>query len=365
MVEKRFLNILGTAGSGQGYSGLIEQLCMAMERRSDTDVYTMQFNKSISENLSPAMKLIKEKPFRLADVGVVMGFPAAADSNRSKFRVLYTMFETDTLPTGKDWAGIFGDAPKMINMACDLLLVPCQHNKEVFRRSGVTIPIEVVPCGVNPELFPYVNRNRTKDHKYTYFMYGTLTLRKNPGAVLSAFATLFRDNPEVRLVLKTQSGTLGHIEYLDMGDIEVIDELWTVERLYEALADADCFVFPSRGEGFGLPPLEAMSTGLPTIIADNTGMSDYANLNYNLPVKTKAEVPAQRFPNKWGNVGNWYEPDYQELKEYMQWCYLNKQEAKEMGDRASDWVQNEWSYDNAAQKLIDVIKKHYSGWKVV
>lgn len=365
-MKKNLLNYYGTMSLGQGYSGSIEQTVMALDRRPDTDVRVISFSRVPDGNISKEGMAIKSKPFQLADVGVVHGFPAAFNSNMSRgFRVGYTMFETDKIPTGGDWAGIFEDAPLMINNSCDLLLVPCTHNVELFRKSGVTIPIEVVPNGVNPELFPYVDRNRTKaqKHKYTFFMYGTLTLRKNPGMVISAFANLFKDNPDVQLVLKTQSGTLGHVEYVDMGNITVIDELWSVEQLTDALYEADCFVFPTRGEGFGLPPLEAMATGLPTIIADNTGMHDYANPKYNMAVPTKEIVPAQRYPKKWGDVGNWYEPDYYELKKYMLWAYEHQEEAKEMGKRASEWVHANWTYDNAAEKMINAIKKHYKGWQ--
>lgn len=357
------ITIYGTGGQGQGYSGAVEQTIIALDRIEDLEVHSVSFNPTPSANVSKELRRIKDKPFRLTDVSLVYGFPSAVTSNTGKFRVLITMFETDKLPTGKEWAGIYGDAPKLINEGADLLIVPCNHNAKLFRDSGVTIPIEVVPCGVNPELFPKIERVRDEEHKFTFFMYGTLTLRKNVGMVISAFANLFKDNPDVKLVLKTQSGTLGHVEYVDMGNIEVIDSLWTHERLLKALGEADCFVFPSRGEGFGLPPLEAMATGLTTIVADNTGMSDYANPLYNLVVPTKEIVPAQRYPNKWGDVGNWYDPDYFTLKEKMKWAYENQKEAKAMGDRASEWVLTNWSYDRTAEKLVDVIKKYYAGWQ--
>jgi glycosyltransferase involved in cell wall biosynthesis len=358
------ITILGTGGAGQGYSGMIEQTIVALDRLKDVDVHSVSFSKAPSANISEEYKKIRSKPFVLGDVSLAIGFPSAATSNEfGKFRVLSTMFETDKLPTGKEWAGIGGNAPELINNTCDLLVVPCNHNAKLFRDSGVKIPIEVVPCGINPNLFPYVERKPKPDHKFTFFMYGTLTLRKNPGMVISAFASLFKDNPNVRLVLKTQSATLGHVEYVDMGDITVVDTLWTVETLYRALEDADCMVFPTRGEGFGIPPLEAMATGLPTIIADNTGMSDYANPDYNLAVPTKSIVPAQRYPQKWGDVGNWYDPDYDDLKAKMKWVYENQPEAKAMGIRASKWVHDNWTYDNTAVKLVEAIKKHYKGWQ--
>jgi glycosyltransferase involved in cell wall biosynthesis len=44
-----------------------------------------------------------------------------------------------------------------------------------------------------------------------------------------------------------------------------------LERLYR---DAWCFVFPSLAEGFGLPPLEAMSHGVPTAVARSTSLPE-------------------------------------------------------------------------------------------
>jgi glycosyltransferase involved in cell wall biosynthesis len=42
-------------------------------------------------------------------------------------------------------------------------------------------------------------------------------------------------------------------------------------RLYE---DATCFLFPSRTEGFGFPPLEAMARGVPTAVANSGSLPE-------------------------------------------------------------------------------------------
>lgn len=41
------------------------------------------------------------------------------------------------------------------------------------------------------------------------------------------------------------------------------------------LQSADCFVFPSRREGFGMAAVEALATGIPVIAADNRGTREY------------------------------------------------------------------------------------------
>lgn len=42
------------------------------------------------------------------------------------------------------------------------------------------------------------------------------------------------------------------------------------------LQSADCFIFPSFREGLGIAALEALSTGIPLIVADNRGTREYA-----------------------------------------------------------------------------------------
>lgn len=358
MAKLQKLNWFGTFSSGQGYSGSSELMALALERAGiDTRVISM--NKVPGVNVSPEGKALKSKPFELADVGIGHGFPNMFSSlQNNKLRVGYTMFETDVLPDGfNEWTGAWPTPAEAINRQLDLLLVPCTHNVGMFRDNGVTIPIEVAPNGVEQRQFSYVER--PKRETFTFLIMGTLTLRKNPGNVIQAFAQLFADKPDAKLVIKTQSGTHGHLEFDKMGNIQIIDELADEKAMKRLMYEADCFVFPSRGEGFGLPPLEAMATGLPTIIADNTGMKDYADDRYNYTVKFGQKTPALRYPKTWGYVGSWYESDFDDLKAKMLYVYEHQDEARAVGKAAAEWVKNEWSYDKAAQKLIAAIEKHY------
>ena len=46
------------------------------------------------------------------------------------------------------------------------------------------------------------------------------------------------------------------------------------EDLYAIYARAHTFCFPSFAEGFGLPPLEAMKAGIPSIVSDRTALPE-------------------------------------------------------------------------------------------
>ncbi len=102
---------------------------------------------------------------------------------------------------------------------------------------------------------------------------GTLDARKNVGLLLDAVERLHRGGRRVTLVLAGQ-------RWFGAGPVEA-----TVERLrregvdvrplgyladpvfYALMRRAGLFVFPSRYEGFGLPPLEAMRLGVPTVVS--------------------------------------------------------------------------------------------------
>jgi glycosyltransferase involved in cell wall biosynthesis len=84
---------------------------------------------------------------------------------------------------------------------------------------------------------------------------------KNHATLLEAFALLRRERPDLRLVL-----TGGGHRPVDAPGVEVRG-LVPPDELVSLLRRAAALVFPSRYEGFGAPPLEAMACGCPVAAA--------------------------------------------------------------------------------------------------
>jgi glycosyltransferase involved in cell wall biosynthesis len=103
---------------------------------------------------------------------------------------------------------------------------------------------------------------------------GSLDARKNVSLVLDAMAQLRKRGRQETLVLAGQSwfGS-GPVEKRiarlrsDGLDVRPLGYL-APSLFYAVMRRAGIFVFPSRYEGFGLPPLEAMRLGVPSIVSD-------------------------------------------------------------------------------------------------
>ena len=115
--------------------------------------------------------------------------------------------------------------------------------------------------------------------RHVLFM-GTIEPRKNVGAVLRAYAGLLERRPDAPpLVLAgrltqacqplldelTRPPLAGHVHHL--GYVEPSER----ERLYK---QASMVVLPSLDEGFGLPALEAMATGVPVVVSSRGALPE-------------------------------------------------------------------------------------------
>lgn len=353
------INWFGTIGQGQGYSGSGENICIALEELGH-DVRLISFNKSNEANLTPKGLKIKNKPFLKSDIAICYGFPLTFNSMQAwKYRFGFTMFETDRLPAAKSWAGPTSNAADSCNVLTRLF-VPCEHNRQLFIDTGVTVPIDVVPLGINTDLYPLIERSKEND-VFTFLQLGSLSVRKNPGAVIAAFISLFANNPKVRLVIKDQGGYLQNLKFPDITNLIILDRYATTAEMLNYYKEANCFVFPSHGEGFGLPPLEAMATGLPVILANNTGMADFADPSYCYPIKSDSKSPAKMFPKEWGDVGNWYDVDQADLKAKMWHVFNNQGEAYQKGLLASKVVHEKYNYTETAKKIVKIIEQEIAG----
>lgn len=115
-----------------------------------------------------------------------------------------------------------------------------------------------------------------------YFLcVGTIEPRKNLRNVIEAFRQLAADDLGVEMIVAGQEGWAitkqelmkiagdqgRHIHFMGRpGD----------EELRDLYAGAICTVFPSLGEGFGLPIVESFSCGTPVITSNNTSMAEIA-----------------------------------------------------------------------------------------
>ncbi len=115
-----------------------------------------------------------------------------------------------------------------------------------------------------------------------YFLtVGTIEPRKNHLGLLKAFEIFCRRNKSHDLLIVGQKGWKNRSFFTRLKESPMRSRIRVLEyinrsELWEVYRQADVFVYPSMYEGFGLPVLEAMSLGLPLIVADNTSLREIA-----------------------------------------------------------------------------------------
>ncbi len=115
-----------------------------------------------------------------------------------------------------------------------------------------------------------------------YILYvGTLEPRKNLPLVLDVWESMRKDDRSVPpLVLSGGSGwhSRGLLRRIESLEPEGLIYLGRTDRqfLVRLFQSASVFVYPSLYEGFGLPPLEAMACGIPTITSDRSSLREVA-----------------------------------------------------------------------------------------
>jgi len=290
-------------------------------------------------------------------------FPTHKKPN--KYNIGYTTWETDKLP------------PKWIDLCNSMneIWVPSQWNVEVFKKSGVIVPITKIPHVIRlPEItVDPLAIDPQFDKSYIFYSIFQWLERKNSRALLRAYLTEFKANEPVVLLVKSyrintspQEKEVVKQEIKRIKDnlrlktyppILFFGDLMTAEQMQALHLRGHCFVLPHRAEGFGIPIAEAMAYSKPAITTKYGGSLDFANKENSYLIDSDiTPVFGMIFSNYTGDM-NWAEPSIRHLKELMRYTYTHQEEAKKKGEVARKNIETKLSPEVIGKLMVDRLKQ--------
>jgi glycosyltransferase involved in cell wall biosynthesis len=200
-----------------------------------------------------------------------------------------------------------------------------------IRAFGITVPIAVVPNGIDPP--PVLADDRTTRSLRTVLSLGRVHRKKGLDRLIAAWATIASHHPDwrLRIVGPDERGHAAELKALAarLGAARVTVEGPAYEAdKWAALAAADLFVLPTLSENFGVVVAEALATGLPVI---STKGAPWADLDEN-------------------GAGWWIDHGAEPLAAVLdQAMALTPAERGAMGRRGRDWMVRDFAWDAIAR----------------
>jgi glycosyltransferase involved in cell wall biosynthesis len=152
----------------------------------------------------------------------------------------------------------------------DAILTCSSFAAETYAAEGVP-RVKLNPCVLGTELVETRRRPKSASKTFRFVFVGSLSLLKGIDLLLDIFEGFHRDGVPATLTL------IGGVVDRDLAarwrSIPAIMHRPYVRKpaLFEAIAEHDCLVLPSRLDSFGMVVPEAMSVGVPVIVSDRVG----------------------------------------------------------------------------------------------
>jgi len=360
-----FFDVSGYAQASRGYALALNQLGIPITLK------VISFEQGERPDLGRDGEILKSLVDKPVDYNVVIIELTvehwAKMREAGKVNVGYSVWETSKLhPYWTD----------QINETVDAVLTASDWGVDVYRNSGVEVPIFCVPHGIDMAEFKDVDPydiGGVKPNAFKFYSIFQFFERKHPMALIKSYWNAFQDDENVALILKTY-----RIGFSDK-EKQIIRD--TISRLKQAMPmetyppvylildslsreeilglhkSADCCVSLDRGEGFGLVPFEAGACGNPIMVTGWGGTSEYAKpensylIKYSLtPVFGMPWSPFYRGDQMWA------EPDLAHAIKNFQHIYKNQSEAANKGRVLKQYIADNFSWDKVGMRMVEAVK---------
>lgn len=252
------------------------------------------------------------------------------------------------------------------------IVTPSNWSRAGFLNAGFDEDqVVVVSHGVDPEIFMPLDKSLragfrkllgADDDSFVLLSLGAMTGNKGVDILLTAYIELKKKYPQLKLILKDQSGLYGLyasdllLQYcskrnLDPASHEMIEALSGIGCITDNLSlaelnglynSADCYISPYRAEGFNLPPLEAAAAGLPVIVTRGGATDDYVDPSFALTIESQAVS---------GNHGHHLEPNVDSLMAQIE-ALINKEARNINYQKTRELIINKLSWKAVSDELL-------------
>jgi glycosyltransferase involved in cell wall biosynthesis len=288
----------------------------------------------------------------------------------------------------------------------NLILVPSKHAKDVFLNTKyekrdkntnqpvgqveVTVPIEVLHEGIRLDIYdknaPIEESIQTKLNNITedfcYLFVGHWLKgdfgedRKDISGLIMTFIEAFGDteNPPA-LILKTSGGSFSitdrsrTIEKINLiKKMTKKTKLPNIYLLYGDLTDKEmnslynhdkvkAFVSFTKGEGYGRPIAEFISTGKPVLVSGWSGHVDFVNPAFHsyLDGELNQVHPSAVWEGVINSGSSWFRVNYQAAGATMREVYKKYKNYLSNSKKSVNEIETKWSFDSMTKKFDDYL----------
>lgn len=315
---------------------------------------------------------------------LVIGFTPMPVNARGRRVIFYTMMETQ---------GLHAEFADRCNKFASEIWVPCKFYMDVFKKGNIVKPIHLMPLGVNDKIYtpdakepdlqyeemPTGNIVDKLPNKFRFISLFGWSYRKGPDVLCRSFLKEFSAEDDVCLVIYSRyAGGAGEAQknhvrneireyYREIGKsnpppIYYHGDIIPIPDLPGCFAAADAFVFCSRGEGFGLPVVEAGACGIPVISTYNTAMTEYLDDDVAFLVRSEEYAPAN---DKLTWITEFYRDqlfpvlDDKAIDEFgrlMRLVYSSPEEAEKRAIAFRERILKQYTWDACADRVAARLK---------
>jgi len=257
------------------------------------------------------------------------------EADPERIKIAYSMFESSFLPQ---------EGVDCLNRSFDLIVVPDPYLVNVYKNSGVKVPIVVLPLAIDFSTLLDIPLKQHKQRPFVFTVLSSSIYRKNILNVVKAFHAQFKNEPDVRLRINsryakddTASEILRYINAHALHQVQFTQEALSTKAYNELLAQSDCILNVSMGEGFSIQPREAMVLGIPVIVSDNTAQTTICQSGLVKTVSCSISEPAIHYFSP-TPCGNFFKCSEQDIGQAMQDVYTHYEDYLKNATQARAWA---------------------------